>query len=76
VNHGLQRGLIETFGGKGVFQFNWLIPTNIQWIDRDDILGYTVNTQENGRKSGVVIMDVEQGGRTEGEMRRGRGDNR
>ena len=76
VDNGLHRGLVETFGGKGVFQLNWLLPTNVLWIDRDDILGYTVNSQgkEEKKESRVVIMDIERGERGEGEMRRGRGE--
>ena len=78
VENGLHRGLIETFGGKGVFQLDWLIPTNVIWIDKDDILGYTVDSpeKEEGKHSEVVIMDIEQGGRSSGEMRRGRGEER
>ena len=78
MENGLHRGLIETFGGKGVFQLDWLIPTNVIWIDKDDILGYTVDSpeKEEGKHSEVVIMDIEQGGRSSGEMRRGRGEER
>ena len=42
---------------------NWLIPTPVIWIDKDDILGYTVDSREKeaGNHREVVIMDVEQG---------------
>lgn len=72
MNNGLHRGLVETFGGKGTFQLSWLIPTNITWIDKDDIMGYT---REACERVGIVISDIEQGGRVqEGEMRRARVD--
>ena len=34
------QGLQEVFGGKGVFEWNWLIPVHPKWNDPEEILQY------------------------------------
>ena len=38
----LREGLSETFGGKGKFTLDWLLPVSPVWEDEAEVLGYQI----------------------------------
>lgn len=38
----MREGLSETFGGKGKFALNWLLPVSPVWEDEAEVLGYQI----------------------------------
>ena len=44
----IHQGLQEAFGGKGVFEWNWMIPVGPKWTDPEEILQY--------RRKGIEVV--------------------